>query len=529
MQFTQVSNWNIPEGEVIRVTDSLNRVIWEKETPKATDYFWIKDVSGSNNTVTIKKNQDSSEHWITPTITVYYSTDQINWTSMGSTSTTGITVTIPANTKVYFRATADTWSSTNTNYHNFFDISGNCTVGGNVMSLIYGNNFANQTAFPNDSRCNLAEILAGNPITNASLLILPATTLTERCYYSMFMNCYNLVAAPELPATTLATSCYQLMFANCHALNNITTYADNISATNCLSNWLQSVAATGTFNNMGSATYILNSGSGIPAGWTVHNYVPFYVEDISGSNNTLSITKTRDVAPTFEVFYSTDRTNWTSMGNTDTTAITATIPANGKLYLKANTNQWGNASYAQNAITASGSHNVGGNAMSLIYGDNFENQTSFPYGSTWCLGGLFYGNNTLISASNLKLPATTLVESCYEMMFMQCTSLTTIPADLLPATTLAEGCYAEMFQYCSITTTPVLPATTLADYCYYGMFVGCSSLNSVATYANDISASDCFAMWLYNVSATGDFYNYGNATYPSGANGIPGGWIEHTS
>lgn len=631
MNFSNVNDWNIPEGEVIRVTDSLNRVIWEKEYPTPTDYFWIKDVSGSNNTVTIKKVMDSDEHWITPTITVYYSTDQINWTSMGSTSTTGITVTIPANTKVYFRATADTWSSNNTNYHNFFDISGNCTVGGNVMSLIYGNNFANQTAFPNNSKCNLAEILAGNPIINASLLILPATTLTESCYYGMFINCYNLAAAPELPATTLARQCYQLMFAHCtslttapvlpattlvdscyssmfgscYALNTVTTYADDISATNCLSNWLLSVAATGNFYNYGSASYQIDSGNGIPTGWTEHNYVPFYVEDISGSDNTLSIVKSREDAPTVEVFKSGDGINWSTMGTTDTTAITATVPANGKLYLKATTNRWG-SDYVYNTITVNGNHNVGGNIMSLLYGDNYGSQTSFPSGSTYNFNYLFNNNRNLVNASKLILPATTLTQSCYKYMFSNCRALTTAPvlpattlanycyngmfsycqalttapelpaitlaqscyasmfmlcsalttAPVLPATTLTSNCYSYMFDHCtslttapelpattlasncynsmfssctSLTTAPVLPATTLVNFCYYAMFYGCTSLNSVTTYADDISATNCLGIWLDGVSSTGDFYNYGNATYPSGASGIPTGWTEHTN
>ena len=274
MNFSNVNEWNIPEGEVIKVTDSLNRVIWEKQQPvpptPSNSYFYVEDASGSNNTVTIKKVRDSDEHYITPTITVYYSTDQINWTSMGSTSTTGITVTIPANTKVYFRATANTWSSVHTNYCNIFDIGGNCRVGGNVMSLIYGSNFANKTSFPNNSNSNLAKIFSSNPVVDASNLVLPATTLTQQCYVGMFQNCTSLTQAPQLPATTLAQQCYQMMFSGCYALNTVITYAQDISASYCTSNWLQSVASTGDFYNLGGATY--TSGvSGIPSGWTEHN------------------------------------------------------------------------------------------------------------------------------------------------------------------------------------------------------------------------------------------------------------------
>ena len=49
---------------------------------------------------------------------------------------------------------------------------------------------------------------------------LPATTLAQSCYSNMFHNCSNLTTAPELPATTLVTSCYSGMFGNC---SNLTT------------------------------------------------------------------------------------------------------------------------------------------------------------------------------------------------------------------------------------------------------------------------------------------------------------------
>lgn len=61
------------------------------------------------------------------------------------------------------------------------------------------------------------------------------------------------------------------MFYACTSLNEVTTYADDISAYNCTYNWLGNVAATGTFYNLGSATYTPNLGSGIPSGWTEYH------------------------------------------------------------------------------------------------------------------------------------------------------------------------------------------------------------------------------------------------------------------
>lgn len=286
----------------------------------------------------------------------------------------------------------------------------------------------------------------------------------------------------------------------------------------------------------------------------------FYVEDTSGSNNTLSIIKSYSTAPTVKVYTSTNnKTNWTELGSTSTTALTINIPANGKLYLKANTSAWGsvissggNITHQHNTITCSGRHIVGGNIMSLLYGDNFTDVTT--YGSNNVFKGLFNRNYTLESAENLKLPSTNATQYCYRMMFSECTGLIKPPA--LPATTLSNECYAYMFQGCTnLTTAPALPATTLNKYCYmqmfyncrslttapvleakylyegsyYGMFYGCNSINRVTSYANTISATYCLFQWLYGVTGTGDFYNLGTATYPIGASGIPNGWTEHTS
>ena len=97
---------------------------------------------------------------------------------------------------------------------------------------------------------------------------LPATTLKNYCYEGMFQGCTSLTSAPALPATTLERYCYEFMFQNCTSRNSITVYADDISASQCLWDWLSGVANSGTFRNLGSATYEKDSTSGIPTGWT---------------------------------------------------------------------------------------------------------------------------------------------------------------------------------------------------------------------------------------------------------------------
>ena len=288
---------------------------------------------------------------------------------------------------------------------------------------------------------------------------------------------------------------------------------------------------------------------------TIDYTEPFYVENISNTNETLSIKKSASGAPTLSVQYSRDRVNWTSLSNTSTTAVTLTVQPGEKIYLRCNTNSWSNERtdlldyLYYNTIT--GISKVGGNIMSLIYGSNFTGQeTSFKTNTAAQFACLFKNATRLEQAKDLLLPVTTLNEICYYRLFHGCTSLTTAPklpattlahfcygymfigctsltqAPELPANTLANTCYEGMFVGCtSLTTAPVLPATTLAPYCYDSMFRGCTSLNNIkclATTGIDVQFST--GDWLSNVSSTGTFTKAAGVTWPTGTSGIPSGW-----
>jgi len=260
MNFSNVKEWTINEGSVIRVTDSLNRVIWEKEQPVLKDYFYVENIGRLDGKLSITKTTENA-----PVIEVFKSTDRINWTSMGTTSATAITADIPVKKKLYLKATADAWGYIyGTNSIVFTD---NCNIGGNIMSLLYGDNFENQTTFPSGTTHNFSDLFNIPKLVSAENLILPATKLTLNCYSRMFQGCTSLTTAPALPATTLAQNCYASMFYGCVSLNSVTIYATNISANNCLDGWLAKVSSTGTFHNMACTTYPSGS-SGIPSGWT---------------------------------------------------------------------------------------------------------------------------------------------------------------------------------------------------------------------------------------------------------------------
>ncbi len=113
-------------------------------------------------------------------------------------------------------------------------------ISGNIMSILYGDNFNNSIMLPQPytsgsrRKCTLGRIFGGNTkLTSAENLILPATTLAESCYSSMFQGCTSLTTAPELPATTLANACYQTMFNGCTSLTTAPVLPATTLASSC--------------------------------------------------------------------------------------------------------------------------------------------------------------------------------------------------------------------------------------------------------------------------------------------------------
>lgn len=104
--------------------------------------------------------------------------------------------------------------------------SGYYNVGGDISSLTNGivevKSFTFGNLFLNDSY-----------IKDAGNLILPATTLADYCYITMFYGCTSLTQPPELPATTLANSCYKYMFRDCTSLTKAPELHATILANSC--------------------------------------------------------------------------------------------------------------------------------------------------------------------------------------------------------------------------------------------------------------------------------------------------------
>lgn len=96
-----------------------------------------------------------------------------------------------------------------------FTINKACNLKGNCMSMLFGDNAANNYSLNGYNYAFYRLFQGCTAIRNVSKNFLPARVLSSNCYYYMFYQCSNLITAPDLPATTLAGSCYYSMFRDC--------------------------------------------------------------------------------------------------------------------------------------------------------------------------------------------------------------------------------------------------------------------------------------------------------------------------
>ena len=236
-------------------------------------------------TFTFTKNTTSSLYLTQDKMTsISYSTDDgETWTTLTnngtSTSQTLTTPTITAGSKVLWKGTALQLSMNNVGTQCSFDSSGRYKVYGNVMSLLYGDDFLDKTSFSEGSQYtfhglfSMANIDSKTNLQSIENLVLPATTLVANCYATMFEYNTAITKTPLIINATTAANCYNGMFYSCSSLNYVNTLMESDFTTPVqglyTNNWLTGVARTGTFIKHPNATFPTDSPNGIPSGWTV--------------------------------------------------------------------------------------------------------------------------------------------------------------------------------------------------------------------------------------------------------------------
>ena len=118
-------------------------------------------------------------------------------------------------------------------------------------------------------------------------------------------------------------------------------------------------------------------------------------------------------AITKTIKYKLNDGGWTSItSKTGSSAPTINVVEGDKIQFKGNNTQYATNTLRYNSFSGStASFELEGNIMSLIYGDDFKNNSTIS--SDYTFESLFEECANLVSAENLVLPATSLTYYCY--------------------------------------------------------------------------------------------------------------------
>ena len=221
-----VSDWD--EGEVNSNMDTGSGVLANVTRP-----LTLK--ARENGTkVTFTDRSDGDVTWITSD------------GRSGVISLVNNTVSLSAGQRVWFLGdgTNNAFGTGVENTSSRIAMNKDCEVYGNIMSLL-GPDFATATTLP--STRTFAYLFSGQTHLKNSLeegLVLPATTLTDGCYRGMFKGCTGL--------------------------GQVVLNATDISAGNCLTEWLGGIAGAG-FSLITPTPFMWKMGDNLPWGATVYS------------------------------------------------------------------------------------------------------------------------------------------------------------------------------------------------------------------------------------------------------------------
>ncbi|MBQ2674283.1 MAG: leucine-rich repeat protein [Prevotella sp.] len=433
-----------------------------------------------------------------------------------------------------------------------------CAVYGNAMSMVspdgnwhlnreikekfaLGYLFYNATNLVNDETRNLT---------------LPATTLTDSCYFYTFRNCYGLTRAPELPAKEIKKGSYRYMFQNCSQLAKVPamspTSIDDYGCYYMFSNCdalteapainvetigergcyymfyncdalttapaitAETVGERGCYYMFGGCT-ALSTAPDIKLTTLGQYGMAYMFRGCTALTTAPAITaEDVDIYGFNEMFW--DCTSMTKAGDItiknaagegafcwmydycsalkESPAITA-----DSIGYNAGANMF-TGCHALEKANAINVKKIGPNALQYLFANKPELQEAVAVNAeqldVYACYQMFNSCPKLEKAP-ATLPATTLADHCYSDMFAGCTKLEKAPA--LPAQTLAPYCYNYMFGNCtSLTEAPELKAATLVDHCYCAMFMSCVKLNKLTCLATTMA--DYGISWMLSNAGT---------------------------
>lgn len=488
-------------AEYSGITGSADVIVYQEEY---SNYLKFKILSGGN----IAFGDMLLGEGGTPTpLTIEYKKNDGEWTSLTSTlldtssrpatredlvNSFSSKFSVDAGDVVMFRGDNQAYASLAGGDFNIFLSTASFNAEGNIMSLIDKNNFDSLKELTTPATFSL--LFSGcHRLISAENLLLPATTLTDMCYFGMFCDIFgqllnlgfdmSLTTAPELPATTLATECYYMMFYGCTKLTTAPSVLPAETLTeDCCAQMFRGCTSLTQAPILPATTLATEC------------YAGMFIECTSLTTAPELPATTLASGCYGSMFY-----GCTSLIAAPSLPATTLVDScYNEMFIGCSSLTAAPALPATTLVDSCYSH-MFADCTSLEAAPELPATTL----TNGCYNGMFQGCTSLTTAP--ALPATTLTDNCYYSMFSGCTNLTQAPA--LPATTLGNYCYFDMFNNCTkLTQAPALPATTLTRSCYYGMFAGCTSLTTAPELPATTLTSYCYGSMFSGCSKLNYIY-----------------------
>lgn len=276
----------------------------------AADYFMFDVISTTGGAAGIYYKKQNST---TPKRTIYYSKDGgATWTSLNPSTGNASYIPVAPGDKVFVKGNSNNYSGCYFTNHVTADTTySHYNISGNILSLVYGDDFSGQTS--TTSNIYFGRLFRGNSsasggVVNANRLklptnvsescykqmfewcselvsapALPATTMAKSCYEYMFSGCTSLTAAPELPATDLADYCYRGMFIGCTSLTSAPVLPATTLASTCYSSMFEGCTSLTTAPTLPASVLVGSCYSGMFYGCSSLNYIKCLATDISAT------------------------------------------------------------------------------------------------------------------------------------------------------------------------------------------------------------------------------------------------------
>lgn len=394
------------------------------------------------------------------------------------------------------------------------------------------------------------------PVSLPANKVSDDSSISSNGCYQMFYNCSNITTLPELHFKNISGSGLYQMFYGCSKIKLSETPSDEYNVP-CrigfaLQNGQGDSAVSGMFTRTGGTftgtpqtnkVYYLagpkqltikgtdnrpnGTGGDLTVSFTVPSNTTYYTSTNDNSTwtaLTAGTTTTKSIGPRQELYIkgtgNSNKSEIIKIGFSTTTNNTAIVKGTLKFLVESDDNAsatFGNSCFKRIFKDCTNLEyapllfpNTTKESMyeEMFYG--CSKLKSLPYVltlpatslATNCYNQMFINCTSLTTLPTLS--ATSLAYGCYSFMFSGCTNITTIPANYLPIMALAEGCYMHMFSGTGITEVPsgLLPATYLANSCYDGMFYTCPNLTTVPVNLLPATSApaECYNQMFYGCS-----------------------------